>query len=1081
MENRRATVEIGTVRQVDINHEMQGAYLDYAMSVIVARALPDVRDGLKPVHRRILWAMHDMHMTPDKPYRKSARIVGEVLGKYHPHGDAAVYDSMVRMAQDFSMRYTLVDGQGNFGSIDGDQAAAMRYTEARMDQIAVEMLADIEKETVAFGPNFDGTLDEPLVLPSALPNFLVNGASGIAVGMATNVPPHNLGEIVDALCYMIDRYDGLDEVTVEDLMRFVKGPDFPTGGILYRYGDGASDEEGRNDVIQAAYAVGRGRFVVQARAHIEEMSRNRSRIVVTELPYQVNKTRLIERIADLVRMGRLEGITDLRDESDRQGMRLVIELTRTIEPEAILADLFKLTPMRSTFGVNMLALVDGEPRTLSLKRALWHYLAHRQEIVERRTAYDLERARRQAHILEGLLIALDNLDEVIQTIRRSRDTETAKGNLIKKFKLTEIQAQAILDMPLRRLAALEQRKIREEYKEKLALIAFLEDLLGDPHKILAVIRQELVDLKTKYGDQRRTQIVERTTQAMATARDLVVEEDVIIVASAGKIWREPLVERRRGTALGLDRGGLSLAVTARTTGEVALFTADGLGALVSVHHVPEAGAACTLGELINSNVSATPVAAVFVPAEKRDVEDAGYVFFAAASGKVKRVSLSDLHALASRGLSTVMGIESPDRLLAAWLTEGSEDIVLMTSAGQAIRFAQDEVRPMGLPAAGVAGIKLGPHDEVVGGGLARDKSEVVVVMEHGHAKRTPVDEFPTQKRYGGGVVAGKITARVGKVAGGCVVKSKDEFFVVTEKGRVTGSTLTSVPALKRPAQGQSFINVERDRVVGVVVTEHPTTTISRKPTPEEPSETPPTPPARSRPKKATAMEGGAKPAPAGKAKTTRSKSSRERGDSDEVVQLALDVDLADEAPAGKKSTARRSTKTLARSEKKPTASEKPAATPARKKATADAPPARKRSGAKKGEATAEKPPATKPSGKKDISGTSPTRTRSAPTEDADTKPATKKSKAAGTGASKDATPTEGTRDRKTPVAKATASPPKPESQKPATKRTPKRGAASEGASAEELPGKTRVKTPPTTTRRSRVVTSVPKKEPTRKK
>ena len=459
-------MEIGTVRQIDIDQEMQGAYLDYAMSVIVSRALPDVRDGLKPVHRRILYAMHDMGLRPDTPYKKSARIVGEVLGKYHPHGDAAVYEAMARMAQDFSLRYMLVDGQGNFGSIDGDSPAAMRYTEARMAHIAEEMLADIDKDTVDFVPNFDDTLTEPAVLPAALPNLLVNGASGIAVGMTTNIPPHNLGEVCDALIYLIDNYKKLDDVTVEDLTRFIQGPDFPTGGVVYRYA-GEDGDGDRVDLIRNAYALGRGRLTVQAQVHIEEMSRNRSRIVVTELPYQVNKTRLIERIAELVRDGRIEGITDLRDESDRQGMRICIELTRTVEPREILSQLFKLTPMQTTFGLRMLALVDGEPRLLSLKRVLVHYLEHRQEIITRRSRYLLERAKLRAHILEGLLKALDNIDEVIDIIRRSRTTDTARKNLMKRLKLTEIQAQAILDMPLKRLAALERRKIADEHKEKL--------------------------------------------------------------------------------------------------------------------------------------------------------------------------------------------------------------------------------------------------------------------------------------------------------------------------------------------------------------------------------------------------------------------------------------------------------------------------------------------------------------------------------------------------------------------------------------------------------------------------------------
>ena len=477
-------MEIGTVKPIDIEKEMKGSYLDYAMSVIVSRALPDARDGLKPVHRRILYAMHDMGLHHDRSYKKSARIVGEVLGKYHPHGDAAVYDAMARMAQDFSLRYMLVDGQGNFGSVDGDPPAAMRYTEARLTLTAKEMLNDIDKETVDFAENFDGTLQEPRVLPANIPNLLINGSSGIAVAMSTSIPPHNLGEVCDALIYMIDHAKKLNEVTVEELMRFIKGPDFPTGGIVYRYRPGEGDGA-EADALRSAYAVGRGRITVQAKTHIEEMTRNRHRIVVTELPYQTNKSNLVERIAMLVRDGRLEGITDLRDESDRQGMRLCIELTRTVAPREVLVELFRLTPMQSTFSIIMLALVDGEPRLLSLKRALQHYLDHRREIITRRSRYDLKQARARAHVLEGLLIALDNLDEVIATIRRSRRVDTARRNLRREFKLTNIQAQAILDMPLRRLVALERRRLEDEHKEKLKLIRRLESILRSPKRILA--------------------------------------------------------------------------------------------------------------------------------------------------------------------------------------------------------------------------------------------------------------------------------------------------------------------------------------------------------------------------------------------------------------------------------------------------------------------------------------------------------------------------------------------------------------------------------------------------------------------
>jgi DNA gyrase subunit A len=586
-------MEIGTVRQVDIGHEMQEAYLDYAMSVIISRALPDVRDGLKPVHRRILYAMHDMGLHHDKPYKKSARIVGEVLGKYHPHGDAAVYEAMARLAQDFSMRYALVDGQGNFGSVDGDPPAAMRYTEARLAPPAIEMLNDIGKDTVDFVPNFDDTLQEPTILPTSIPNLLINGSSGIAVAMSTNIPPHNLGEVCEALIYMIDHASKLDQVTIEELMQFIKGPDFPTGGVVYRYHPGGGNGT-EVDALRSAYAVGRGHITVQAKAHIEEMTRNRHRVVITELPYQVSKSNLIERIAELVRDGRLEGITDLRDESDRQGMRLCIELTRTVEPREVLAQLFRLTPMQSTFSIIMLALVDGEPRLLSLKRVLQHYLDHRREIVTRRSRYELERARERAHVLEGLLIALANLDEVIAIIRRSHTADTARKNLRSRFKLTEVQAQAILDMPLRRLAALERRKLEEEHKEKLKLIRQLESILRSSKKMMALIKEELQQIKARYADQRRTQIVERAKVEL-TARDLLPDEDVLVAISRdGLISRHSLDEEIKSSRQ-RDKAPLHQVLVANTRDDLFLFTTDGRAVSLPVHQIPEAPVAASQG------------------------------------------------------------------------------------------------------------------------------------------------------------------------------------------------------------------------------------------------------------------------------------------------------------------------------------------------------------------------------------------------------------------------------------------------------------------------------------------------------
>jgi len=831
-------MEIGTVRQVDIGRQMQEAYLDYAMSVIVARALPDARDGLKPVHRRILYAMHDMGLHHDKPHKKSARIVGEVLGKYHPHGDAAVYDAMARMAQDFSMRYMLVDGQGNFGSVDGDPPAAMRYTEARLTSTATEMLNDIDKETVDFTENFDGTLQEPMILPASIPNLLINGSSGIAVAMSTSIPPHNLGEVCDALIYMIDHARKLDQVTIEELMRFIKGPDFPTGGVVYRYrpaeGNGAEDlaepsgrASGRGlsrgvDAIRSAYAVGRGRITVQAKAHIEEMSRNRHRIVVTELPYQTSKGNLIERVAELVRDGRLEGITDLRDESDRQGMRLCVELTRTVEPREVLAELFRLTPMQSTFSIIMLALVDGEPRLLSLKRALQHYLDHRHEIVTRRSRYELEGARERAHVLEGLLTALTNLDEVISTIRRSRTADTARRNLRRKFKLTEAQAQAILDMPLRRVAALERRKIEEEHKEKLKLIRELKSILRSPKKIVALIREELQEVKAKYTDPRRTQIVEREKVEL-TARDLLPDEDVLIVISRdGLVSRRPLDEGIK-TARRRAKHPLHKVFVANTRDELFLFTADGRAASLPVHQIPEAdktGEGEHLADMTSLwrrhkvvTALALPVAVGVKPPTQIGE---GCLFLATCEGKVKRVTLADF--LAGRaGEFTVMSVDDGDELGWAALTWGDQEVLLVTRRGQAIRFSEKNVRPMGLPAGGVMGIKLGEGDRVVAMDVVQGRGSLFVATSAGYGKWTSLAEYPTQRRYGTGLVTANLSSKTGYLVGGCVVKGSDWVVLVSAKGATKKLRVRSAPRMGRATQGRILMSLRGgDSLAGVV-------------------------------------------------------------------------------------------------------------------------------------------------------------------------------------------------------------------------------------------------------------------------
>jgi DNA gyrase subunit A len=807
-------MELGTIRQINIETEMQASYLDYAMSVIVARALPDVRDGLKPVHRRILYAMYDLGLLPDRPYKKSARIVGEVLGKYHPHGDVAVYEAMVRMAQDFSLRYPLVDGQGNFGSIDGDNAAAMRYTEARLAKSALEMLADIEKDTVNWSDNFDGTLKEPTVLPAALPNLLVNGGSGIAVGMATNIPPHNLNEVCDALCYLIDRFDRHDDVTVEDLMQFIPGPDFPTGGVIYRFAqEGSGDEVKQVDTIAHAYAGGKGSIVMQAKAHIEEMTRNRARIVVTELPYMANKTNLLERIAELVREGRLEGITDLRDESDRTGMRICIEMTRTVEPRQVLADLFKLTPLQTTFGVSLLALVDGEPRLLSLKRLLLHFIEHRQEVIVRRANYDLEKARLRGHILEGLLRALDVLDEVIALIRKSRTADTAKQNLIEQFKFTEIQAQAILDMQLRRLAALERRKLEEEYREIKALIKELEALLASPKKVLALIKQNLLDLKARYGDARRTQIAERVKGAL-TALDVLPDEDVWVTLAV-----DGALARWRRSAEGLNGAGKTLLAAAplriaptNTRHDLYLFSAKGQAGRIHVHQIPETPGShyADLSGLTRRDRVAALLALPKPDAQPAGAPAAGFLLLATLQGKVKRVALADFLAAAAAE-PTVIGLDEGDELIWAGLSLGGGAFLLATADGQAIRFPEEDVRPMGLPAGGVVGIKLAaaggstPARRVVAA-LAAPSTEtaaaLALVTAAGYAKRTPLADFPTQGRGGQGVVAAKLSDKSGEVAGVALLGPDDLLICGFAKAPPKTVPAADLPEMGRPAAGK---------------------------------------------------------------------------------------------------------------------------------------------------------------------------------------------------------------------------------------------------------------------------------------
>jgi DNA gyrase subunit A len=800
-------MEIGTVRQVDVDTEMQAAYLDYAMSVIVARALPDARDGLKPVQRRILYAMHGLGLRPDGSYKKSARIVGEVLGKYHPHGDAAVYNAMARMAQGFSLRYPLVDGQGNFGSVDGDSPAAMRYTEARLESIALELLTDLDKDTVDFTANFDDTLQEPTILPAAMPNLLVNGATGIAVGMSTSIPPHNLSEVCDALIYLLDQWRKLDDVTVEDLMRFIQGPDFPTGGMIYR-----REEEGGDNIIAQAYGRGRGKITMRACVHVEEMSRSRHRLVVTELPYQVNKTTLIERIAKLVRDDRIEGITDLRDESDRRGMRLVIELTRTVEPQEVLADLFRLTQMEDTCSLILLALVDGEPRRLTLKKALVTYLEHRQVVVTRRSQYELARARERAHILEGLLTALDRLDEVIETIRRSRRTDTARRNLRRKFKLSQAQAQAILDMPLKRLAALERRKIGDEYKEKEGLIKHLEGLLRSPKRIRDVVHDELVAIKERYADARRTQVAD-LGKAQPTAEDLIPDEPVWVGVSRGGLVARTPDEGKPPRVLSRPEDAPVALLAASTQDTLYLFTADGQAAAFPIHQLPEGeaweGAGTHYADLTRLTRRETVVAALALPPSPPE----GYLFLATRQSVVKRVALTDLPAMSSEPF-VVIGVDEEDALGWAAVTTGEDQVLLVTAAGRAIRFEEQEVRPMGLPAGGVMGVKLSnPDDRVVALAVVRSRSYLLVVAEDGRAKRTRLSEYPTQGRYGQGVITAGFAAPDVKLAGACVLQARDPVVLVTEKGAAKTTRGRNAPSMGRATQGQEVIALRRGDVV----------------------------------------------------------------------------------------------------------------------------------------------------------------------------------------------------------------------------------------------------------------------------
>ncbi len=801
-------MSVGTIVQRDINVEVQRAYLDYAMSVIVARALPDVRDGLKPVQRRILFAMHDMGLRPGTPYKKSARIVGEVLGKYHPHGDSAVYEAMARMAQDFSMRYPLVDGQGNFGSVDGDAPAAMRYTEARMAHIAAEALTDIEKQTVDWTDNFDGSLREPTVLPSRLPNLLLNGAAGIAVGMSTNIPPHNLGEIVDALVHLLDRWEAVDDVTVADLMRYIQGPDFPTGGLVYR----RESKEGE-DVLLKAYATGRGRITIHARAHIEQAARGRQRIIVTELPYQVNKSSLITNIAKLVRNGKLEGIADLRDESDRQGMRVVIELLANADADEVLQSLYRRTALESRYSIIILALVNGEPRRLSLKKALLLFLEHRLDVLVRRVQYDLGHAKQRLHIVEGLLVALDHLDDVISTIRRSRTVDTARKNLRKKFKLSEEQAQAILDMPLKRLAALERRKLQDEAKTLRQQIAAWESLLASPQQQRATIRAELLALREQYADARRTHILDVKSSTLAA--DLLVPDQQVwvMVGRSGQIGRLPIAENPRAVSRPAEPPLALLSASTRDT--LYLFAADGRAAALPVHQVPEGHA--WDGEGSHWSTLAHAGAAHIVDAlALPSPPPKGTLFLATAQGQVKRLN-PELLPQVGREPQPVIRLAEKDRVVgAAWVT-ADDEIILGTAHGQGIRFSVSDVRPSGVKAGGVSGIRLAAGDAVIGIAVVTAKGYLLTVSEQGMAKRTPVAEFPAQRRSGKGVQIAKLNPDE-QLAGLGILGASGRCFLATARGAAKTLTVRAIKERKRAAHGVAVIALRaKDKVTRLIV------------------------------------------------------------------------------------------------------------------------------------------------------------------------------------------------------------------------------------------------------------------------
>jgi len=802
----------GKVIPVKIEEEMKKSYIDYSMSVIVGRALPDVRDGFKPIHRRILYAMHQLSLTPDKPHRKSATIVGEVMGHYHPHGDTAIYDAMVRLAQDFSTRYLLVDGHGNFGSIDGDPPAAMRYTEARMTRIALEMLSDLHKDTVDFVPNFDESQKEPSVLPSRFPNLLVNGSSGIAVGMATNIPPHNLGEVIDGVVMMIDNPD----VTCDDLMKVIKGPDFPTGGII----KGTSG-------IKEMYRTGRGSIIVRAKATIENVDSSRKRIVVTEVPYMVNKARMLEKIAELVRDKKIEGISDLRDESDRRGIRVVIDLKRDANARVVLNQLYKHTQMQSTFGAIMLALVDNKPKVLNLRDIIYYYLEHQKDVIVRRTRYDLAKAEERIHILEGLKIALDNIDQVIAIIRGSKDDNTAKDALMKTFGLTDKQAQVILDMRLRRLTALEREKIEEEYEELLKKIDYYKKVLADEQLVLSIIKEEILEIKAKFADERRTQITR--DEGELDVEDLIAEEEIVITQTYfGYVKRMPLSayrsQRRGGRGVtGIttrDEDFVEHIFVGTTHHVVMFFTNQGNMYKLKAYEIPEAGRTAR-GTAIVNLIPLKAGERVNAMITIKDFDEGRYLLFVTKNGTVKKTLLSEYESSRKTGIIAI-SLKDDDELIGVRLVDSNDEIILGTSQGMSIRFSAKDVSAVGRTATGVKGISLGEGDRVVSMDIVSPGKDVLAVTEQGFGKRTDEKEFRLQSRGGKGVILQKISDKTGPVAAIRVAGENDEIMLCTASGIMIRMLASDISKMSRNTRGVTLIKLEKDDKISsmAVVTEN---------------------------------------------------------------------------------------------------------------------------------------------------------------------------------------------------------------------------------------------------------------------